>query len=120
MGVSVCGTSCGRRSPDQNMRAGRCYGSELAQRFIDETPSREMLLALIDRIELTNDKCLIIKFRFSDMQHQEGDNGRETPLALPPERPAAPAAGGGEARSSLKCGAKRGMEKTPKNLQKRC
>lgn len=44
---------------------------ELAQRFIDEAPSREMLLALIDRIELTNDKCLIIKFRFAGMQNQE-------------------------------------------------
>ena len=41
---------------------------ELAQRFIDEAPSREMLLALIDRIELTNDKQIIIKFRFSDMK----------------------------------------------------
>lgn len=43
---------------------------ELAQRFIDEAPSREMLLALIDRIELTDDKQIIIKFRFSDMKDQ--------------------------------------------------
>ena len=43
---------------------------ELAQRFIDEAPSREMLLALIDRIELTNDKQIIIKFSFSDMKDQ--------------------------------------------------
>lgn len=43
---------------------------ELAQRFIGEAPSREMLLALIDRIELTDDKQIIIKFRFSDMKDQ--------------------------------------------------
>ena len=43
---------------------------ELAQRFIDEAPSREMLLDLIDRIELTDDKQIIIKFRFYDMKDQ--------------------------------------------------
>ena len=51
---------------------GICQGTGLLSgyRFIDEAPSREMLLALIDRIELTNDKQIIIKFRFSDMKDQ--------------------------------------------------
>ncbi|MGM9537041.1 MAG: recombinase family protein, partial [Candidatus Onthomonas sp.] len=38
---------------------------ELVQRFIDSAfTSRELLVSLIDRVELTEDKQLIIKFRF--------------------------------------------------------
>lgn len=38
----------------------------LAQRFLEETPTRELLLALVDHIELTADKQVIIKFRFDN------------------------------------------------------
>ena len=38
----------------------------LAQRFLEETPTRELLLALVDHIELTADKQVIIKFRFGN------------------------------------------------------
>lgn len=60
------------QSKSERVSQDAAMARELAQRFIDEAPSREMLLALIDRVELTADKCIIIQFRFSDMQHQEG------------------------------------------------
>lgn len=58
------------QSRSEHVDQDAAMARELAQRFIDEAPSREMLLALIDRIELTDDKQIIIKFRFSDMKDQ--------------------------------------------------
>ena len=41
---------------------------ELVQRFMDSAfASRELLVSLIDRIELTEEKQVIIKFRFSEL-----------------------------------------------------
>ena len=40
---------------------------ELVQRFMDSAGcSRELLVSLIERVELTEDKQLIIKFRFPE------------------------------------------------------
>lgn len=40
---------------------------ELTQRFVDSAfTSRELLVSLIERIELTEDKEIIIKFRFRE------------------------------------------------------
>ena len=42
---------------------------ELVQRFVDSAfTSRELLVSLIDRIELTEDKQIIIKFRFRELE----------------------------------------------------
>ncbi len=42
---------------------------ELVQRFLDTAcANRELLVSLIERIELTQDKKLIIKFRFAELQ----------------------------------------------------
>ena len=42
---------------------------ELVQRFIDSAfTSRELLVSLIERVELTEDKQIIIKFRFREME----------------------------------------------------
>ena len=42
---------------------------ELVQRFLDSTlTSRELLVSLIERIELTEDKRIIIKFRFRELE----------------------------------------------------
>ena len=49
-----------------------------------------------------------------------GEGGLRSPLALPPGAPGRSGGGRGRGAFSPKCGAKRGMEKTPKNLQKRC
>ena len=39
------------------------------QRFVDSAfTSRELLVSLIDRIELTEDKQIIIKFRFRELE----------------------------------------------------
>ncbi len=59
------------QSRSEHVDQDTAMSRELAQRFIDEAPSREMLLALIDRVELTADKHIIIKFRFAGMQNQE-------------------------------------------------
>ena len=41
---------------------------ELVQRFMDSAfASRELLVSLIDRIELTEEKQVIIKFRFAEL-----------------------------------------------------
>ena len=41
---------------------------ELVQRFMDSAfASRELLVSLIERVELTEDKQLIIKFRFQQL-----------------------------------------------------
>lgn len=41
---------------------------ELVQRFVDSAfASRELLVSLIDRIELTEEKQVIIKFRFAEL-----------------------------------------------------
>ena len=41
---------------------------ELVQRFMDSAfASRELLVSLIDRIELTEEKRVIIKFRFAEL-----------------------------------------------------
>ena len=41
---------------------------ELVQRFLDQAgESRELLVSLIERVELTKDKEIIIKFRFAQM-----------------------------------------------------
>ena len=45
---------------------------ELVQRFMDSAfASRELLVSLIDRIELTEEKRVIIKFRFAEL-HEVG------------------------------------------------
>ena len=42
---------------------------ELVQRFLDTAcASRELLVSLIERIELTENKEIIIKFRFAELQ----------------------------------------------------
>ena len=42
---------------------------ELVQRFVDSAfTSRELLVSLIERVELTEDKQIIIKFRFREME----------------------------------------------------
>lgn len=42
---------------------------ELVQRFIDSAfTSRELLVSLIERVELTEDKQIIIKFRFQELE----------------------------------------------------
>ena len=42
---------------------------ELVQRFLDSAfTSRELLISLIERVELTEDKQIIIKFRFREME----------------------------------------------------
>ena len=42
---------------------------ELVQRFLNTAcASRELLVSLIERIELTEDKEIIIKFRFAELQ----------------------------------------------------
>ena len=47
---------------------------ELVQRFVDSAfTSRELLVSLIERVELTEEKQLIIKFRF-----QQPDNANST------------------------------------------
>ena len=41
---------------------------EMVQRFMDSAfASRELLVSLIDRIELTEEKQVIIKFRFAEL-----------------------------------------------------
>ena len=60
------------QSRSEHVSQDAAMARELAQRFIDEAPNREVLLALVDRIELTADKRIIIKFRFAGMQNQEG------------------------------------------------
>ena len=45
---------------------------ELVQRFLNTAyASRELLVSLIERIELTEDKEIIIKFRFAELQQVE-------------------------------------------------
>lgn len=42
---------------------------ELVQRFLDSAcTSRELLVSLIERVELTEDKQIIIKFRFRELE----------------------------------------------------
>lgn len=42
---------------------------ELVRRFVDSAfTSRELLVSLIERVELTEDKQIIIKFRFREME----------------------------------------------------
>jgi len=42
------------------------------QRFLEEIPSnRELLVSLIERVELTEDKEILIKFRFSQLENNQ-------------------------------------------------
>ena len=42
---------------------------ELVQRFLDTAcANRELLVSLIERVELTEDREIIIRFRFAELQ----------------------------------------------------
>lgn len=54
---------------------------ELVQRFLDSAfTSRELLVSLIKRVELTQDKQVIIKFRFREMEARAGRKSFFAPL----------------------------------------
>ncbi len=54
-----------RGSPAKGVGAAK----ELVERFLDSAfTSRELLVSLIERVELTEDKQIIIKFRFREME----------------------------------------------------
>ncbi len=60
--------SLGQKSPVKKEDRAK----ELVQRFLEEIPSnRELLVSLIERVELTEDKEILIKFRFSQLENNQ-------------------------------------------------
>ena len=55
--------------PDWSPQKEETKAHELVQRFLDSADAnREMLVSLIERVELTEDKQIIIKFRFRSLE----------------------------------------------------
>ena len=72
--------SSGRR------RAAAICARELVQRFLETAgESRELLVSLIERVELTADKEIIIKFRFAQLD-ETAEN--QTPQGIAPSHTA--------------------------------
>ena len=74
--------SCSQKSPVRSEDRAR----ELVQRFIETAgESRELLVSLIERVELTEDKEIIIKFRFAQLD-ETAEN--QTPQGIAPSHTA--------------------------------
>lgn|GEM_PF-2630619 len=58
-----------REKPDFSPARQAELAKELVRRFLDTaTANRELLVSLIERVELTQEKNIIIKFRFRQLQ----------------------------------------------------
>ncbi len=64
------------RRPDAEPKNQKEQANELVRRFVDGvSTNRELICSLIERVELTEDKQIMIRFRFKQISQTEGTKG---------------------------------------------
>ena len=86
-GAGAAGGKAARiRTAQKSPARGEDRAKELVQRFIETAgESRELLVSLIERVELTEDKEIIIKFRFAQLDETAES---QTPQGIAPSHTA--------------------------------